>query len=153
MPVIQIETTINAPNEICFDLSRSIDLHQQSMQHTDEKAIAGRTEGLIELGEEVTWQATHFGIKQNLTSKITAFDYPHSFRDEMVKGAFKSFTHDHLFMQDRFEFESPMGWLGRMFNHVILTRYMTELLRRRNQMIKEVAESGRWEEILPHRSS
>jgi hypothetical protein len=66
---IDLTTIINAPIEICFDLSRSIDLHQQSTQQTHEKAIAGRTTGLIELNEFVTWQATHFLITQKLTSK------------------------------------------------------------------------------------
>lgn len=156
MPRIQITTKIKAPKEVCFDLSRSIDLHQVSMDHTNEKAIAGRITGLIEMGEEVTWEAVHFGVKQRLTSKITQFDFPHSFRDEMVKGAFKSFTHDHIFleengvteMQDIFDFESPLGWLGDIFNYLILEKYMTTLLQRRNQVIKEIAESGKWKEIL-----
>lgn len=156
MPIIKIITNIGASKEICFDLSRSIDLHQVSMKQTNEKAIAGRTEGLIEMGEEVTWQAIHFGIKQKLTSKITRFDFPNSFRDEMVKGAFKSFTHDHLFiekngeteMQDIFDFESPFGSLGKIFNHLILEKYMTQLLTNRNHVIKEIAENGKWKEIL-----
>ncbi len=156
MPKIQISTKIKASKEICFDLSRSIDLHQVSMKQTNEKAIAGRTEGLIEMGEEVTWQATHFGIKQKLTSKITRFDFPNSFRDEMVKGAFKKFTHDHIFfekngeteMQDIFDFESPFGWFGKIFNELILEKYMTQLLTQRNQTIKEIAENGKWKEIL-----
>lgn len=71
MPIIRISTKIKAPKKICFDLSRSIGLHQVSMQQTNEKAITGRTSGLIKLGEEVTWQATHFGIQQKLTAKIT----------------------------------------------------------------------------------
>ena len=99
MPIIRITTRIKASKKTCFDLSRSIDLHQVSMEQTNEKAVAGRTEGLIEMDEEVTWQATHFGVKQKLTSKITHFDFPNSFRDEMIKGAFKKFTHDHIFLE------------------------------------------------------
>jgi hypothetical protein len=60
MPTINLTTEINAPIEICFDLSRSIDLHKHSMEHTGEEAIAGRTSGLIEDGEFVTWQAKTF---------------------------------------------------------------------------------------------
>jgi hypothetical protein len=62
---IDLITIINAPIEICFDLSRSIDLHQHSTQQTREKAIAGRTTGLIGLNEFVTWRATHFLITQS----------------------------------------------------------------------------------------
>ena len=48
---IELLTEINAPIEKCFDLSRSIDLHLESTKQTGEEAIAGRTSGLIELGE------------------------------------------------------------------------------------------------------
>jgi ligand-binding SRPBCC domain-containing protein len=150
MPTIISLTEINAPIEKVFDLSRSIDLHMESTKQTGEQAIAGRTSGLIELGETVTWRAKHFGIWQNLTSKITEFNYPSFFVDEMVSGAFKSFKHEHHFseadghtiMKDVFVFESPFGALGRLFNWLILNRYMANLLTKRNQVIKDVAENS-----------
>ena len=63
MPVIELRTFIKCGIEICFDLSRSIDLHQLSTTQTNKKAIAGKTSGLINLDEFVTWQVTHFRIK------------------------------------------------------------------------------------------
>ena len=156
MPVINIETVISGKIEICFDLSRSIDLHQISTSQTNEKAIAGRINGLINLNETVTWEATHFGLKQQLTSKITAINKPYHFRDEQVKGAFKYFIHDHYFevfeekviMKDRFEFESPFGLFGHLFNTFILTAYMRKLLITRNKVIKEFAETEKWKKAL-----
>ena len=97
MPKFQLVTEIKSTLDVCFDLSRSIDLHKISTAQTNEEAIDGTTSGLIGLGEFVTWQARHFGIKQKLTSKITAFDRPHYFQDAQVKGIFKSFRHDHRF--------------------------------------------------------
>lgn len=149
MPKIELITSIHAPIEKVFDLSRSIDLHMESTKQTGEQAIAGKTSGLIGLGETVTWRAKHFGIWQTLSSKITEFDRPNLFVDEMVSGAFKSIRHDHHFtawgdqtiMKDIFEFESPLGILGRIFNKLTLTRYMTKLLKERNRVIKKVAES------------
>jgi ligand-binding SRPBCC domain-containing protein len=148
MPKIELLTEINAPIEKCFDLARSIDLHMESTSWTGEKAIAGKTSGLIELDETVTWRAKHFGIWQNLTSRITEFERPNFFVDEMVKGAFKSIRHEHYFlarhgqtlMKDVFVYESPLAILGRLFNWLVLTRYMTKLLERRNRVIKEAAE-------------
>jgi len=147
--IIELSTIINAPIERCFDFARSIDLHLESTKQTGERAVAGRTSGLIGLGETVTWQAKHFGIRQTLTSKIIRFEYPSYFTDEMVNGAFKSFRHDHLFssvgcqtiMKDVFDFESPLGWLGKLANFLFLTRYMRKLLVIRNQVIKQVAEA------------
>jgi hypothetical protein len=42
--------------------------------------------GVMKLGDTVTWEAKHFGIKQHLTSKITAYERPYRFTDEMVQG-------------------------------------------------------------------
>lgn len=151
MPKIELLTEINASIEKVFDLARSIDLHMESTKQTGEQAIAGKTRGLIELSETVTWRAKHFGIWQTLTSKITEFDQPNFFADEMVRGAFKSFRHEHHFIRvdnytvikDVFVFESPLGIMGRLFNGLVLTRYMTKLLEERNRVIKEAAEANR----------
>lgn len=148
MTKIELLTTINAPIERCFDTARNIDVHVESTKHTGEQAIAGRTSGLIELGETVTWRAKHFGIWQTLSSKVTELSYPSFFADEMVKGAFRSFRHEHYFngdnrqtiMRDVFVFESPLGLLGKLANALFLTKYMTDLLMKRNLVIKKVAE-------------
>lgn len=156
MPKIELETIVDAPIEVCFDLSRSIDLHQITTAKTNERAIAGTTKGLIGLNEQVTWQATHFGVRQKLTSNITAYDRPFYFRDEQLKGAFKSFYHEHIFeeqdgkvlMKDIFQFESPFGIFGHIFNKLILTEYMKDFLLERNLVIKDYAESGKWRSLL-----
>jgi ligand-binding SRPBCC domain-containing protein len=156
MPIIHLETIIKADIKICFDLSASIDLHKISTAKTNEKAIAGITTGLVNLNDTVTWEAVHFGIKQNLTSKISQFNRPFHFRDEQLKGAFKHFKHDHHFrsengmvtMTDKFEFESPYGIIGKLFNKLVLTRYMKKFLVERNQIIKEYAETAKWQTIL-----
>ena len=150
MPEIILKTTIDASIQTCFDLARSIDLHKISTHRTKEYVIAGRKEGLIKKGETVTWRAKHFGIWQNLTVQITAFEEPKYFCDEMKKGIFKNFKHDHIFeekegrtiMIDRFNFESPLGILGEIFNTLVLTNYMKKFLEKRNEVIKEYAEQN-----------
>jgi len=155
MPLICLKTSIKSSIQVCFDLSRSIDLHKISMSGSRENAIAGTTAGLIGLNEFVTWEAIHFGIRQRLTSRITAFDYPNHFRDEQLHGPFKSIVHDHFFeqqgdwtiMKDNFHFESPFGIFGKMAN-LILKSYLTRLLTDRNLVIKNCAESGDWKQII-----
>lgn len=156
MPLIKLQTQIQADKKIVFDLSRSIDLHKLSATKTNETAIAGVTSGLIGLNETVTWRAKHFGFYQELTTKITEFDYPNHFTDEMVSGTFKSFKHEHHFedmnggtlMIDTFNYQSPFGVLGRFADKLFLNNYMTDFLKERNRIIKEFAESERWEEVL-----
>lgn len=133
---------------LCFDLSRDIDLHVRSTHGTDEVAVAGVTSGLIGLGESVTWEATHFGIRQRLTSRITAFQPPAHFRDSLVEGIFKRFDHDHFFtpknsgttMRDVFDYESPLGILGRIADRLFVAAYMKRLLATRAAVIKSEAE-------------
>jgi ligand-binding SRPBCC domain-containing protein len=149
MPVIRLETFIKADQKIVFDLARSIDLHQISTAHTNERAISGKTSGLIELNESVTWEAKHFGVVQRLSSKITAMKSPDYFVDEMVFGAFKSFKHQHIFeakvggtiMTDVFDYVSAYGILGKLADWLFLKRYMTDLLVNRNNVIKDHAEN------------
>jgi ligand-binding SRPBCC domain-containing protein len=139
-----------------FDLARSIDVHQQSAEGTCERAVAGVTCGLIGLGDEVTWEARHFGVKQRLTVRITGFERPARFQDTMIAGAFKSMRHDHEFvaqppgtlMVDRFEFESPIGVLGRIVDRLLLFGYMRRFLVRRNEVLKNLAESEEWRKYV-----
>ena len=150
MPTIKLTTLINCPIERCFDLSRSIDLHLASASKSQEKAIAGKKSGLIGFNETVTWQATHFGFKLKLTSKITAYEKPYYFTDEQINGPFKSFKHQHFFnqvddkviMKDLLEFQTPLGAVGKLFNKIILTNYLKNFLLERNATIKEMAEKN-----------
>jgi ligand-binding SRPBCC domain-containing protein len=148
-------TTIQAPIERCFDLARSVEVHLAGNVHWGEQAIAsaGVTSGLIGLGQQVTWRAKHFGIWQTLTSKITKMDRPVYFQDVMLRGPFRSMEHDHHFrslpsgeteMKDVFCFAAPFPVLGRLAEHLFLRRYMQALLRERNMVIKQIAESKAW---------
>lgn len=149
MPLIELHTYIDSDIQTCFDLARNIDFHQESLKFSNEKAIAGKTSGLIGLNEWVSWEAKHLGFVQHLTSKITEFDAPNLFVDEMVFGAFKSFRHEHIFKEadnqilliDKFYFESPYGILGKLVNTLFLKKYMTKLLATRNDFLKQRAES------------
>ncbi len=146
MARIRLETVIRAPPERVFDLARDVDFHARSMAHTRERAVGGRTSGLIELGEEVEWEARHFGLTLRLRSRITAMDRPRSFVDEQARGTFRSFVHRHEFtphdggtkMLDDWNHEAPLGFLA---DPLFLARYMRKLLVMRNALLKREAES------------
>jgi ligand-binding SRPBCC domain-containing protein len=145
--IIELETDIDAPPELCFDLSLDIDLHLRSMSRSSERAIAGVTSGLIGLNETVTWEARHFGIRWRMTSKITVLERPRRFVDEMVRGPFSAYRHEHLFlergegtrMKDRVEMRSPGGPLHRIPD-LVVGPYLRRLLAGRNGEIKREAE-------------
>ncbi|GIO29790.1 hypothetical protein J2TS6_09310 [Paenibacillus albilobatus] len=132
-------------------MARNITVHTQTVwPHTRERAVHGRTTGMIGAGETVTFQATHFLVRQKLTSRIAAYERPHVFVDEMVKGAFKSMRHEHWFemaegktlMRDRLVFAAPFGIAGWAAERLVLKRYMTRFLEYRNARLKAMIEDS-----------
>ena len=156
MSTIILKTKINAPVERCFYLATSIDLHKISASNSNEQAIEGVTEGLIRFNETVTWKAKHFGVWHRMKVKITKYEMPNYFVDEMVEGTFKAMKHRHQFIQsdnetmmiDTFEFSSPLGILGKIIDKLILKNYLTKFLLERNSVIKEFAESEKWRQLF-----
>lgn len=156
MPVLRLSTVIDAPMARCFDLARSVDLHTLSAEHTGEQIVAGVRRGLMGLDDEVTWSARHLGVRQRLSTRITAFDRPRHFRDSMLRGAFARFDHDHFFaeqggrteMRDVFDYDAPLGPLGDLVERLFLDDYLRRFLERRNREIKRVAESDEWRALL-----
>jgi ligand-binding SRPBCC domain-containing protein len=79
----------------------------------------------------------------------------------MIAGAFKSMVHDHEFaehptgtlMCDRFEFKSPLGILGGIVDRVFLNSYLRRFIVRRNEVLKQLAESTEWSRYLEHTKS
>jgi len=148
MTTINLNTQIKAPIETVFDLSRNIDVHLQTMGHTQEKAIAGVTTGLINMNETVTWEGEHFGLRIQHQSIITAMEPPTYFVDEMKKGYFKWLKHEHIFkhengttvMIDKFCYQTPYGIFGKFFDSILLKKYLTALLEKRSVQIKQLAE-------------
>ena len=148
MSRIHLETLIEAPAHICFDLARNIGFHVAASCRSGEKAIEGVTSGPIGLGETVTWEARHFMTRQRMTSKIVEFDRPNVFADEMQRGAFHHWRHTHRFlvegnatrMIDEVDCASPLGFIGSAVDFLILNRYMKSFLLEHNAFLKAFAE-------------
>lgn len=148
MHTLVVETVIHASPQRCFDLARSVDAHLASAQATGERAVAGTTTGLLELDDEVTWEARHLGLRWRLTSRITAFDPPRFFQDRQQRGPFASFEHDHAFepidagrtrMIDTLRFAAPGAWLGWPIGRWVLKPHLRRFIERRGQSLAEAA--------------
>ncbi|WP_229675600.1 SRPBCC family protein [Saccharibacillus kuerlensis] len=148
---ISEEIVIRAPIGICFDAARNIGLHPQTVwPSTRERALpSGRTEGLIEKGETVVFEAIHFGVRQQLVSVVEEMDKPHVFVDRMHKGAFRHMMHRHEFeetaegtlVRDILEFGSPLGPIGQVFDALVLKRYMRSFILYRQRKMKNLIEN------------
>ena len=149
MPVLIIETEINAAPEICFDLIRDVSLNLQTAGNVNEKAAAIKTHGKIAAGEIVTFTEKRFGLTQKLTIRVTDFEKPLRFTDEMIAGKFKSFKHIHEFiahqnktlLRDTLVWSSPFGVLGKIADQLLLKSYLRKTVTRRNAKLKYLAEN------------
>jgi ligand-binding SRPBCC domain-containing protein len=149
MTTINLITKIKAPIQTVFDLSRNIDIHQQSASKSNEKAIDGVTSGLINHNETVTWRGKHFGFYLTHKSRITAMTFYNYFADEMEEGKFKTFKHQHFFeetngvttMTDKFQYETPFGVFGKIFDYLFLKKHLTDFLLNRNKILKTISEN------------
>lgn len=146
MPKIQLETFVAAPIELCFALSLNVQMHEAAGHG---RAVAGVTQGQLHLGDTVTWEAVHFGVRQRLTSKIVAYERPEMFVDEMQSGAFARWRHTHRFktldggtsVVDEVDYASPLGLLGKIADALFLKNYMTRFLLHHNAHFKRIAEA------------
>lgn len=149
MTTINLTTIIKASQQIVFDASRNIDIHQQSAASSKEKAIDGVTSGLINLNETVTWRGKHFGFYLTHKSRITAMNFYDYFVDEMEEGKFKTFKHEHFFeekngvtiMTDKLQYETPFGIIGKLFDTLLLKNHLIHFLLERNKTLKKIAEN------------
>jgi ligand-binding SRPBCC domain-containing protein len=148
--MVVVETRIGVPVERCFDLARDVAVHCLTAAHTGERAVAGKTSGLLELEDEITFEGVHFGIRQKLTARVVAFERPSRFVDEMLRGAFRSLRHVHEFapdnsgtlMKDTLVWSAPFGVLGWLADKLFLQSHMRGFLERRNLELKRYAESN-----------
>jgi ligand-binding SRPBCC domain-containing protein len=144
-------TAIAAPPQRVFDVSLEIETHMASMARSGERVIGGVSSGRMKLGDTVTWQARHFGLRWRMTSLVSAYDPPGYFVDEQVTGPFKRWHHAHHFepdgnggtvMRDIVDFAAPLGPLGTIAEFIVLNRYMPRIIRIRNDHVKAAAEAA-----------
>ena len=123
-------------------------IRTETTAQTNGKTVSGVTDEEIGLGQTVTFEGNHFGMRQRLTVKVIEFDRPRRFVDAMTEGRFKSFVHIHEFessgggtlIKDTVIWESPFGILGRIVDKLLLKRHLTQLVSTRNAKLKEIAE-------------
>jgi ligand-binding SRPBCC domain-containing protein len=105
----------------------------------------------LSAGDEVTFRARHWALRWRMTSRITAYERPHFFRDEQVRGPFRVLRHDHhfralhdggTFMTDRLTVSAPLGPVGVVLTRALLAPYLKRLLTRRAAHIRRLAEAS-----------
>lgn len=110
--------------------------------------VGGRRGGQIRAGETVTWRLWQFGIPIRHTSRISEYEPPQWFVDEMVSGVLAAFRHEHRFLRrpgggctmlDTVTYRLPCGPLGALADRLVVRRHLRRLLLDRNAEIARTA--------------
>ncbi|RYG37406.1 hypothetical protein EON81_06835 [bacterium] len=142
---MRIETDILAPPDVLFDLALDLEVHAKSAAETGERIVETSAAGTLRIGDTVTFEARHFGLRWQMTARITEYERPRRFVDEQQRGPFRSFRHEHLFepvnggtrMTDIFTFQAPFGPISEP----ILARHLARFLTGRARYLRQQAPS------------
>lgn len=147
---------VQAPIERCFALSTHLAVVEREL---GMHPVEGRIAGLITAGDTVRWEGLQLGFASHHVSLIVpdAWDPPHFFQDRMIDGRFRTFEHDHRFIEtengtfldDCVRFTLPLGWAGELVGRMILVPHILGLMRRRFALIQRLAETEEWRDYLP----
>jgi len=156
MPKIHITSFINAPVDRVFNLSRNLTLIKLALKGGKEQYLSSAAGNLLTAGETITLRARHLGKNRELTARVINLKLPEGYTEEQIKGDLKSFRHEYHFkkvdngtiMIDLVEFEGPRDFLGSIAAKYFLKSYFEAVVRKKNDLIRQYAESEKWKVVL-----
>ncbi len=105
----------------------------------------------LDVGSRAVVDARIFpGIFIRWESRHTAYDPPHSFEDQQVRGPFRSWRHRHIvephpegaLLIDDIEYEPPFGILGRALAGIVVERRLRRVFAFRHRVTRESCENS-----------
>ncbi len=100
----------------------------------------------MRLGLHIDYTIHWNGLPMGWTSIISAYDPPHSFVDEQVRGPYSYWHHYHGFephdngtlISDRVRYSLPLGPLGRIAHTIMVRRQLLRIFEYRQKSIAEL---------------
>lgn len=148
MAIVKSSVVINAPAEVVFDFhtdTRNLPIISPSWMKVDILKTTGEGKGkMIEL------YITQFGLfKTKWVVEIAEYDRPIRITDIAHKGPFKRFRHQRDIkrisdtsceLTDTFDYELPLGIIGKIGDAVMMKRFVEKMFRERHIKTKLVLE-------------
>ncbi|HLK05195.1 MAG TPA: SRPBCC family protein [Candidatus Acidoferrum sp.] len=108
--------------------------------------VVSRTGGIEQPGSRVTLAVRVGPFSMTWIAEHTACEPGKMFRDSMVSGPFPRWEHTHLFLpvdeksselEDRVEYDLPLGWLGALFAGWYIRRRLNRMFAWRHRVTAE----------------
>ncbi len=149
MFVVSDSIHVNAPVDRCFLLSTHVGLAALTLQM---KPVSGKTSGTLGPGERVIFAGWRFGLPHVHQVVITRYERPSLLQSAIERGRLGRYQYDHQFIEidgqtlivDKLRFSLPFGWIGRKLARHLILPTVVVLVRKRLELLKQVAESGQW---------
>lgn len=154
MPVFQKRTRIQAPASEVFGwhqrpeaLTELIPPWEKVTIEQPPERLGGGARAVLVIRNgplRLRWVAEHHGFEDRGAEGG-------EFTDTQVSGPFRRWTHRHLvepdgpsacWLDDRIEYELPMGFLGRAFGGTITRRKLTRMFDYRHEVTRKACESA-----------
>jgi ligand-binding SRPBCC domain-containing protein len=129
-----------------YDFHARPDALQRLTPPWENAKVVEQTGGIEDIGSRVKIQLRVGPIKQTWTAEHAACEPGHMFRDVMVSGPFRRWEHTHLFtsdgesssfLEDRVEYEFPLGGLGKLFAGAYTRRRLARMFEYRHKITAE----------------
>lgn len=109
-----------------------------------------QTPEIISLGSVIRFQVEAFGMTQEFTHEVIAFDPDQRFVEQQTSGIFKKYIHEHsitptedgVTLRDRVEFEPPGGMAGLMLTEDRIRENLRKSLEHSHAELKKLMESA-----------
>jgi ligand-binding SRPBCC domain-containing protein len=114
---------------------------------SEKATVVARTGGIETRGARVTLRVQVGPFRQDWIAEHTASEPGRMFRDVMISGPFRRWEHTHLFepesqesswLEDRVEYEFPLGWLGKQFAGGYTRRRLQKMFEWRHKQTAEI---------------
>jgi ligand-binding SRPBCC domain-containing protein len=135
MAALETRSTIGCDRKTLFDFL--IRPHQaQVLSPPDFKVTLVEAPEVLALDSVIRFQVEAFGIRQNFTHQVIAFDSPERFVERQIEGLFGFYEHEHALEPDeggvmlieRVTFEPPGGMAGMLLTEKRIRENLTKNL-------------------------
>ncbi len=148
---------VNAPADRCFLLSTHVGLAALTLEM---QPVSGKVQGTLGPGDRVIFAGWRFGLPHVHESVVTRYERPGFLQHSMQRSRFSRYHYDHQFIEidgqtliiDKLRFSLPFGWLGKKIGKRLVLPAIAALVRKRLELLKQVAENGQWRLYLAEES-
>jgi hypothetical protein len=143
MPILHREQVVPLPLDRVFEFFSDphnllrITPQQLNLVVTNPERVEMRA------GAEITYTIRWLGIPMRWRTLISAYDPPHSFVDEQLRGPYRKWHHTHTFhaqgdstrIVDHVDYELPLGPLGALAHRILVRRQLEGIFAHRRERI------------------